>query len=194
LPGLKRYLVIMFLFTFCFTAYPAVWPYYGKAQFGWDGWWNGMSLAAFGICMALVQGLLVAPSVKLWGEKMAAVYGMIMHVITFGYYSVIQSSFWALAFTPISALGDIAGPAMQGTMSKLTPEDQQGELQGVISSVSSVAATVSPLMMTLIFAHYTDKTGIQWAGAPFLFAGALMVAAVLILVAAPADRKAQVAE
>lgn len=184
LPGLRRYLAVMFLYTVCFTAYPAVWSYFGAAQFGWDGWWNGLSLAVFGVFMALVQGLGVGPATRLWGEERTAVYGCLMHVLTFGFYGLVTSGFWALAFTPIAALGDIAGPAMQGRMTNLTPEDQQGELQGVIASVSAVAATVSPLVMTWIFAHFTQAgTAMHWPGAPFMLSAVIMVAIVLILVA-----------
>ncbi|MCV2863567.1 TCR/Tet family MFS transporter [Defluviimonas sp. WL0075] len=184
LPGLRRYLVVMFLYTMCFTAYPAVWSYFGTAQFGWDGWWNGLSLAIFGVFMALVQGLGVAPATRRWGEERTAVYGAAMHVLTFGFYGLVTSGFWALAFTPIAALGDVAGPALQGRMTNLTPDDQQGELQGVIASVSAVAATTSPLIMTWIFAHYTRVGAApHWPGAPFMLSAAIMAGVVLLLVA-----------
>jgi len=184
LPGLKRYLVIMFLYTMCFTAWPSVWPYLGTAQFGWDGRMNGLSLAVFGFCMVLVQGFGVGPAIRRWGEHMTAIYGSILHAATFGFYSLVTSGFWAVAFSPVAALGDVAGPALQGTMTNMTPEDQQGELQGVIASVSAVAATVSPLLMTSVFAWYTKPdSGRFWPGAPFALAMGLMVVCIAILVA-----------
>ena len=186
LPGLRRYMVIMFIYTFCFTAYPAIWAYYCTAQFGWDGTMNGLSLALFGICMAAVQGLAVGPAVRLLGERGTAIYGSIMHALTFVFYAFIRSGTWALAFTPVAAFGDVAGPAMQGTMSNRTPEIQQGELQGVLSSINAVAATISPLVMTAVFSFYTHpESGRFWPGAPFLVAALIMVVGVLILVAAP---------
>jgi len=134
--------------------------------------------------MALVQGLAVGPATRAWGERRTAVYGSAMHAVTFGFYGTVTSGFWAIAFTPVAALGDIAGPAMQGTMANLTPEDQQGELQGVIASVSAVASTASPMLMTWIFAHFTSEGGaIFWPGAPFMLSALIMVACVLILVA-----------
>jgi DHA1 family tetracycline resistance protein-like MFS transporter len=78
---------------------------------------------------------------------------------------------------------------MQGTMSNLTPDDQQGELQGVLSAVNSVAASISPLVMTYIFYRFTEPGAAIFApGAPFLLAAALMVVCVLVLVATPPDR------
>lgn len=190
LPGLKPYLVVMFLYTLCFTAYPAVWSYYGTARFGWDAWWNGMSLAVFGIFMVAIQGFGVAPATRRWGEARTAVYGSFMHVVTFLYYGLVTSGFWAIAFTPISALGDVAGPAMQGRMTNLTPENQQGELQGVIASVSAVAATASPLLFTAIFAHFTAADApVFWPGAPFVLSAVIMVVCVLILVAASREKR-----
>jgi len=189
LPGLRRYLFVMFLYTTCFTSYPAIWSYYGKAAFGWDGWWNGISLAVFGLFMGLAQGLGTGPAVKYFGERLTAIYGSILHAITFVFYGFIRSGAVAIAFSPVAAAGDVAGPAMQGTMSNLTPDDQQGELQGVLSAVNSVAASISPLVMTYIFYRFTEPGAAIYApGAPFLLAAALMVVCVLVLVATPSEK------
>ena len=56
---------------------------------------------------------------------------MRVDVVTFSFYGFVTSGFWALAFTPISALAGVAGPALQALMANATPDDQQGELQGV---------------------------------------------------------------
>jgi MFS transporter, DHA1 family, tetracycline resistance protein len=188
LPGLNRYLLIMFIFTVAFTSYTVIWAFWGTERLGWNGWWNGISLAVFGICMAVVQGALVAPAIKRWGEKRTAAYGMSVDVVTFSFYGFIASGFWALAFTPIAAVAGIAGPAIQGLMSNATPDDQQGELQGVMASVGAVGMTIAPMLMTTVFYYFTKPSApIYWPGAPFILAALLMVVCVVILVAAPRD-------
>jgi DHA1 family tetracycline resistance protein-like MFS transporter len=184
LPGLKRYLAIMFFYTLAFQSYGSIWSFYGTERFGWDAWWNGLSLAAFGVCMAVVQSLGVAPAIRLWGEKRTSGYGMLVDAVAFGFYGFITSSFWALAFTPVAAAAGVAGPALQGLMTNGTPDDQQGELQGVITSVSSVAMGIAPMLMTTIFWFFTKPGApIYSPGAPFLLAAVLMVICVLVLVA-----------
>jgi len=184
LPGMTRYLAIMFLYVLAFQSYGSVWSFYGTERFGWDAWWNGLSLAAFGLAMVLVQSLGVAPSIKAWGAKRTTAYGMLVDVVSFGFYGFVTSGFWALAFTPISAAAGVAGPALQAMMANGTPEDQQGELQGVVASASSVAMGLAPLVMTTIFWAFTRPGAAIYApGAPFLLAAVLMAICVAVLVA-----------
>jgi DHA1 family tetracycline resistance protein-like MFS transporter len=77
-------------------------------------------------------------------------------------------------------------------MTNGTPDDQQGELQGVITSVSSVAMGIAPMIMTTIFWIFTKPGAPVYSpGAPFLLAAVLMVICVLVLVAdTRAPRKA----
>ena len=68
LPGLQRLLLVTFLYAVTFNVWPAIWSYYGKAAFGWNAQWIGLALAAFGVCMALTQALLVAPMIRRLGR------------------------------------------------------------------------------------------------------------------------------
>ncbi len=186
LPGVRRYLVLIFIFTLAYQVYPSIWSFYGTARFGWDGWWNGLSLAAYGLCMVVVQAFCVAPAIRWWGEKRTTTYGLSVDVVAFGFYGFMTSGFWALVFTPIASISGVAGPALQSLMSNAAPADQQGELQGVVASVGAVAAGLSPMVMTSIFYAFTRPGAPVYApGAPFLLAGALMVVCVVILMAAP---------
>ena len=188
LPGLNRYLLIMFVYTLAFQSYGSVWAFFGTERFGWNAWWNGLSLAAFGLCMALVQSLAVAPSIRRWGEKRTAGYGMAIDVVAFGFYGFITSGFWALVFTPVAAAAGIAGPALQGLMTNATPDDRQGELQGVLASVGAVAMGLAPLIMTSVFYVFTKPGALIYSpGAPFTLAAFLMVVCVVILVADPRE-------
>lgn len=184
LPGLRPLLMVSFLYAVTFNVWPAIWSYYGKAAFGWDARWIGLSLAAFGICMAAAQAVLVGPMIAHLGERRTSLLGMSFEVGTYAFYAAVTSGFWALAFTPVTALGGITGPALQGMMSRATPEDQQGELQGIATALNALAMILSPLVMTAIFGVFTRPgAAIHWPGAPFLLSALLMVAAVAVFVA-----------
>ncbi len=186
LPGLRILLLVSFIYAVTFNVWPALWSYYGKAAFGWDPLWIGISLAIFGTCMAAAQATLVGPMIKRFGERRTATYGMVAEVGTYTFFGFVTSGFWALVVTPVTALGGVTGPALQAMCSRLTPETQQGELQGITASLNALAMIIAPLVMTWIFQVFTAPTApIFLPGAPFLLSAVLMVAVVVIFVAAP---------
>lgn len=191
LPGLGQLLVLQFVYTFAFYVYPAVWAYFGHARFGWEAGIIGLSLALFGLTNALAQAFCVGPAIRIWGERGTALRGILVDTGALAAFGFLTSGFWALAVTPISGLGGIAGPALAALQSNATPDDQQGELQGVLTGLAAIASTLSPLVMTQVFAVFTRPQAPVFApGAPFLLAAALLVACVAILVARPRARSA----
>ncbi|MBC7675775.1 MAG: tetracycline resistance MFS efflux pump, partial [Rhodoferax sp.] len=94
-------------------------------------------------------------------------------------------------FTPWAAFGGVTGAALQAILSRATPEDQQGELQGINSSINAMAMILAPLVMTWIFGIFTAPDApVFLPGAPFLLSAALMVVGVLIFVASPREKAA----
>lgn len=189
LPGLRRLMLVSFLYALTFNVWPAIWSYYGKAAFGWNPEWIGISLAIFGLAMALVQALLVSPTIRLLGETGTATLGMVIEVASYAFYGLVTSGRVALVATPLAALGGLTGPALQALMSGATPQDQQGELQGVVTALNALAMILAPLVMTSVFGYFTGPSApFYWPGAPFALSAVVMVAVVAIFVAAPRER------
>lgn len=183
LPGVRRLLVLFFLYEFAFIVYPAVWAYFTKERFGWSPGYVGLSLALFGISLAVVQGGLIRIALRRLGERGTIVYGIMFNFSAFVFLSVVANGWVALAFLPFTALGAVVTPALQGRMSRIAGDDQQGELQGVIASARSVAAIASPLVMTQIFWLYTTEGGLYLPGAPFVLSAAIMVLCLAVFAA-----------
>jgi DHA1 family tetracycline resistance protein-like MFS transporter len=56
-------------------------------------------------------------------------------------------------------------------------DDRQGMVQGVIASLSSLAAVLAPLVFTPLFGLFVSgEAGVYLPGAPFLFASLLVLA------------------
>lgn len=182
LPGLAPLLWVYALFQFAYFVYAAIWSFWGKAQFGWNPALIGISLGAYGICMVLVQGVMVGPMIARFGVWRTAMLGTVAELLTLIFYGLVTSGPLALAFTPLAALAGIGGPALQQILSNAAPADQQGELQGVLSSVAAIATGVAPMVMTGVFAAFTRPDAPVFApGAPFLLAAGIMLVAVTLL-------------
>ena len=181
LPGLTRLLIVFFLYTIAFFVYPSVWAYFTQERFGWDATMVGVSLGLFGFAMAVVQGGLIRWVIPRVGEHGTVILGYTLTSVTFLTYAMISEGWQVFALAPITALGIIAGPALQGIMSRRASNDQQGELQGVLTSVSALATIISPLLMTNVFGFFTgERTPMYFPGAPFILSMTLVLTALFI--------------
>ena len=77
-------------------------------------------------------------------------------------------------------MAGIAGPALQGIISTQVPPNEQGELQGALTSLMSVTSIIGPLLMTTIFAYFTKPGHMYLPGAPMLLGAVLSIAATLL--------------
>jgi len=179
LPGLGPLLLVFFLYQLAFIVYPAVWSYFAVERFGWSPAMIGISLALFGIMLAVVQGGLMPTVLRLLGERGAVIYGLAFDVLAFGALAIVTSGTIALILIPLTAFAGVVTPALQGIMSKTVNDNQQGELQGALTSIGALAMIVSPLVMTSVFAAFSGPSApIYLPGAPFILSAGLVIIAV----------------
>lgn len=180
-PGLGPLLLVYFFYQIGTVVYPSVWAFYGVERFEWSPSMIGVSLAVFGLCFAFVQGALVQPSIRRFGHRKTVVIGLALEATTLFIVAGITSGNILLLLIPFTALGAVGMPALQGIMSRRVSDDAQGEFQGVLTSVNSLAAILAPLVMTRSFAYFTaPEAPVYLPGAPFIIAGTLMMIAVVI--------------
>lgn len=169
LPEARVLMLGFFLFSVAFHVYPSVWAFFTEERFGWGPGMIGVSLTLYGIMAALVQGVLIRPILSVLGDWRAVLYGLAFDMLAFAIIAFLTNGTAALIMTPITALGGVAMPALQGIMSRTTPDDAQGELQGLMASATALAMIVSPLLMTSVFAAFTGPAApVYLPGAPFL--------------------------
>jgi DHA1 family tetracycline resistance protein-like MFS transporter len=175
LPGVTRLLVVYFFYNIAFFVYPSVWAYYTQERFDWDPGMTGLSLMTFGLFMALVQGGLIRVVIPRIGEHYTVILGFIVNIVAFLAYAMASDGWQIFALAPLTSLGVLAGPALQGIMARTASADQQGELQGLLTSISAIGVIISPLMMTNAFSYFTHT------GAPIYFPGAPFVLSMLLV-------------
>ena len=183
ITDLSRFLLLFFLYQFAFYVYPAIWVYFAKAQFNWGSAMVSISLASFGISVAVVEGILIRHILPWLGERRTIELGPVFNIRIFIVLGLLTSGFWALLLAPISALGSLVIPAMRGIMANKAATNQQGEIQGIISSTQSLAVIFAPLVLTYVFYAGTPPNGpVFLPGAPFLLAAAIVALTLIIIV------------
>ncbi len=181
LPGLMPMLIVFLLLSIAFFVYPSIWAFFGRAQFGWDARMVGFSLAAYGFGIVIIQGALIRPVLKRFGEKITAIFGMSIHLLSFLAYTQMTETWQFFAFLPISVFSAVAVPALQGLMSNSVGENAQGELQGAMSSLTALATIISPFVMTQVFSYFTrEGAPVFLPSAPFLLSALSVIVALLL--------------
>ncbi|MFD0999344.1 TCR/Tet family MFS transporter [Ohtaekwangia kribbensis] len=155
-------------------AVQSTWSYYTMEKFGWNEEWVGYSLAFVGLMVAIVQGGLIRFIIPKLGQQRSVYIGIMLYAIGFFLFGIASQGWMMFAFLVPYCLGGIAGPSLQGIMSAQVPPNEQGELQGALTSLMSLTSIIGPVMMTWIFHHYSDKdSGVYFPGA-VMIAGAVL--------------------
>lgn len=169
--GLVASIVLLYIAA---HAVQSTWSYYTMFKFGWDATWVGYSLGFVGLMVALVQGWLIRLIIPRLGQQRSVYVGLGLYAIGFLLFGLATEGWMMFAFLVPYCLGGIAGPALQGIMSSQVAPNQQGELQGALTSLVSLTTILGPLMMTGLFSAFTQsKEAWYIPGAPMFAASAL---------------------
>jgi DHA1 family tetracycline resistance protein-like MFS transporter len=172
---------VMFLSNLAHAALPATFVLYAGLRYDWDARDVGLVLAAVGVSSAVVQGLVVGPLVRRWGERRVLLAGLACGAVGFCAYGLAPTGALFLAAVPVVALWGLASPAAQGIMTRQVGNSQYGELQGATGAVMGVATMIGPSMFATTFAHFIGEgAGLHLPGAAFLLAGLLLAVALLL--------------
>lgn len=172
ITGLVISLVIIYIAS---HAVQTNWAYYGKEKFHWGHFEIGVSLGVVGLMVGLVQGVLIRKTIPLLGQEKSIYYGFLLYGLGMLLFGLATQGWMMYAFTVIYCLGGIGNPALMGVISNHVPANEQGELQGALTSLMSVTAIIGPPIMTQLFSYFTHKSApVYLPGAPF-YLGALMI-------------------
>lgn len=163
----------------------STWTFFTIEKLNWNNDWIGASITFVGVSVAIVQGGLIRPVTKKLGTKTSVLIGLIFNVIGLLLFAFASQTWMMFAFMLPYALGGLAGPSIQSIMTGQVPANEQGELQGALTSLVSLTSIIGPLLMTGLFTYFTQKdTPVYFPGAPFLTGAILSVIALLIAIIA----------
>ena len=187
-PQILGLVVALVLLYLAGSATQSVWTFYTILKFHWNEKLIGYSLGAVGVGALVVQGGLVRVALPKLGVARSVVLGLVFYSLGFVLYAFASQGWMMFAVTGIFCLGGLAGPALQGSISGQVPPNEQGELQGALTSLISGTGVVGPLVMTNLFAWFTRPGApLRFPGMPFL-AGAGLTLIALLVAARPLRR------
>lgn len=172
---------VYFLYALAHHVLPAVFVLYSSHRYGWDERTVGLTLALVGVFSVTVQGALVRPFVKRFGERVGLLTGLTCGAAGFAGFALAPSGRWFWAVVPVFALMGLFGPSIQGLMSRRIGPSEQGRLQGVNGSMMGLSGLIGPALFTQAFA-WALRGGerVALTGAPFLLASIFMLLGIAI--------------
>jgi len=181
-PMLSGLVFAMFFVFVAGHAVQSVWSFFTIERFGWDQSMVGYSLGVVGVLVAFVQGFLIRYSTPKLGPKKSVYFGLMLYSIGLLLFAFANQSWMMFTILIPYCLGGIAGPALQAVMSNQVPANEQGELQGALTSMMSLTSIIGPLLMTYLFSHFTQHgTNVYFPGAPFLVGAAFMFVSMILV-------------
>ncbi len=159
------------------------WVLYTGYRYGWGPFGVGVSLAAFGVMIALVQGGLVRVVVPWLGEVRTLALGLAMGAVSLVLFSIATQAWMVYVVLVLYVLGwGNAGPAIQALVTRAVPPDEQGLLQGALTSVGTATAIVAAPVGASLFAYFiSPEAPLHLPGIAFGIAAVLFVIALALM-------------
>ncbi len=157
------------------------WVLYTNHRYQWTPRDVGWSLFVVGFCAAIVQGGLVRKIIPKLGERKSMLFGFALVIVGYVCYGLVPDDKGWLVYVIIAfaSVGGIGGPAVQGLISRSVGDNEQGTIQGAVTSLQSLAGIVGPLMGTNLFGYFiSDQAPVQIPGIAF-FVGAVLASIAL---------------
>lgn len=174
-PIINRLISIMSLSSLSMAMIEATLVLFMKDKFNWGVSEVSFGFAYIGVCMIFTQGVLVRRLVPKLGERAILRVGVLFMAIAFLIIPWAQSVLvMAISMTFLSVGNAFTNPTLLGSISLITHKDEQGLNLGATQSLSALGRVIGPALGTLIYGSVS-------MGSPFLFAGLLMLFALLIV-------------
>ncbi len=174
-PELSSLAIATFSMALAHEALPNMFVLYADYRYHWDITTVGPALALVGICSGAVQGGLVGPMVKRYGERTAMMLGLVFGFVGFIVLGGASVGAIFMAGIPFVALWGLAGPAMQSLMSRRVQANEQGQLQGALGSIRGITGMIGPILMTGVFTQTAGPRAITELPGAVYFVAALLV-------------------
>ncbi|MFI5172304.1 MAG: TCR/Tet family MFS transporter [Chitinophagales bacterium] len=159
------------------------WSFFTMGTFGWSEKAVGISLAIVGLLVGVVQGVLIRFTIPKFGQKKSLYYGLALYTVGLVLFGIASEGWMMYVFLIPYCLGGIGMPALMGIISAHVPSNEQGELQGALTSLMSLTSIIGPPLMTNTYAIFTgDNAPFHFSGAAFILGAVFMLVSLLLAI------------
>ncbi len=184
-PGVGRLLPVFFLAALAMWVYPTVWAYVAKAKFQWTEGEIGFSIAYYGVISFVAQAAVIQVLMPRIGVRRAVWIALPVQIAALTGIAFAGAGWVVYIFITWALLSIMQDPALRQQLSTLVPEDAQGELQGGLSALTSIAMILAPVIYNGLFTLSSGEAPlIRFPGLPFLVAAGFSTLALLFYVRA----------
>lgn len=186
-PVLGLAILLSFTQIFAFSAMESCFTLFAKNMWNFAPKDIGRFFGLVGVLGIVIQGGLIGPLVRRFGERRLIPVGL--GFLALGLGSVpFTSPDWRLGLTfCILAVGQgLATPTLQGLISRSANRDEQGSVLGSSQSMGALARALGPAFGGMMFSRVGP-------GSPFLVSAGLLVGAVMLSFPATARAAAALA-
>ena len=180
-PQIWGLVALVLLINFAHFVYPSTFVLFADVSFGWKEKEAGYVLAVVGVLSVFVNLVLVGKVVNRFGERRAILFGLICGVIGLLIYGFAYTGWMFLVGMPISALWAISTPSTQALITQQVGPEEQGRIQGALSSLISLTGIVAPGLFAGSFGYFIGPNApVHLPGIAFLIAAVLLACAVVV--------------
>jgi len=173
-PVTRELILAFFLVSFAMSSMEATLVYFMADRFFWNLKDTSFGFAYIGLVLVFTQGYLVRRFLPRFGERHILVVALPVFVAGLALIAPADSiTVMALSMTLIALGVGHANPSLNGSISLMAHESEQGSTLGLTQSLSSLGRILGPAAGGALYA---------WsAGAPFWFSTALAFAAWILI-------------
>jgi predicted MFS family arabinose efflux permease len=175
-PGLRRMLVIDFLYWFAFSIFQTTFALFAAVRFGFDAARTGYFFAVFGVLGAIIQGGFIRPIVRRVGDKPTFMTGLLFGAVGLVAATLAHSvAMFAVALVPLAFAIGFGHPTVSSMVSRAARGEEQGRVQGAASAVESLGRTIGPVWGNASLQHFGE-------GVPYISAAGFLLLTLLIVI------------
>jgi DHA1 family tetracycline resistance protein-like MFS transporter len=180
-PEIGRLVVVFALVVLAQLILQTTWVLFTHFRFGWGPRENGFALFCVGLVAAVVQGALLGPLLRRFGEVRLALLGLGVGTIAYLLYGLASQGWMMYAIIVGNFVSFAAGPALQGIVSNAVGPREQGVTMGALTSINSIMFVVAPAIGTPLLAQVSHLPPADWRVGATFYVSALLQAIALVV-------------
>lgn len=107
----------------------------------------GLGFAYVGVVMVFTQGFLIRKLLPVIGERRLLIVGLVLKGFGLAGIAFVGEIWWmAIAVTCLGLGTGFINPSLSGSISLLTPDEEQGSVMGVNQSLSALGRILGPIL------------------------------------------------